>query len=189
MSFYNLLLPRSSRFCYVEISYRKSIRHRFAKSRKIRAKRFVPYREASTIVVLADMQGAQQVGEALRVIGSEGKKIVLYHFTFALQKAGLSFPGIDTVEVSLEDLCQGNTRPRSEICRRFESLKPDVLVDLTLSDYLPVAYLVASSNAPMRLGLKKILLLRQTLWYNWNRNRLLLRACSEIYCFIGRILQ
>ena len=126
----------------------KSIRHRFAKSRKIRAKRFVPYREASTIVVLADMQGAQQ-------IGSEGKKIVLYHFTFALQKAGLSFPGIDTVEVSLEDLCQGNTRPRSEICRRFESLKPDVLVDLTLSDYLPVAYLVASSNAPMRLGLKK----------------------------------
>ena len=130
----------------------KSIRHRFAKSRKIRAKRFVPYREASTIVVLADMQGAQQVGEALRVIGSEGKKIVLYHFTFALQKAGLSF---DTVEVSLEDLCQGNTRPRSEICRRFESLKPDVLVDLTLSDYLPVAYLVASSNAPMRLGLKK----------------------------------
>ena len=133
----------------------KSIRHRFAKSRKIRAKRFVPYREASTIVVLADMEGAQQVGEALRVIGSEGKKIVLYHFTFALQKAGLSFPGIDTVEVSLEDLCQGNTRPRSEICRRFESLKPDVLVDLTLSDYLPVAYLVASSNAPMRLGLKK----------------------------------
>ena len=75
----------------------KSIRHRFAKSRKIRTKRFVPYREASTIVVLADMQGAQQVGEALRVIGSEGKKI----------------------------------------------------------DYLPVAYLVASSNAPMRLGLKK----------------------------------
>ena len=34
-------------------------------------------------------------------------------------------------------------------------MKPDVLVDLTLSDYLPVAYLVASSNAPMRLGLKK----------------------------------
>ena len=37
----------------------------------------------------------------------------------------------------------------------LKSLKPDVLVDLTLSDYLPVAYLVASSNAPMRLGLKK----------------------------------
>ena len=133
----------------------KSIRHRFAKSRKTRAKRFVSYREASTIVVLANMQGAQQVEAALRVIGSEGKKVILYHFTFALQKAGLSFPGIDTVEISLEDLCQGHTRPRSEVCRRFESLKPDVLVDLTLSDYLPVAYLVASSNAPMRLGLKK----------------------------------
>lgn len=120
MSFYNLLLPRSSKFVMWKYLTEKSIRHRFAKSRKIRAKRFVPYREASTIVVLADMQGVQQVGEALRVIGSEGKKIVLYHFTFALQKTGLPFPGIDTVEVSLGRSLSGEYPPS------FRNLSPDL---------------------------------------------------------------
>ncbi len=133
----------------------KSIKRQFAKSRKKRAKHFVNYADASTIVVLADPLGAQESVSLLRSLQADGKKVVLYHFTMALQKTKIRYPDIETVEISLEDLCWGNNRPRKEVCQQFKALSPDVLIDLTTVEILPVAYLVAICYAPMRLGFQK----------------------------------
>ena len=136
----------------------KSIQRRFARSRKTRKQRFVPYREASTIVVLTDGPDARQALHALEAMVRDGKRVVWYHFTPAAQsESPLAAPvsGIETVTLSLADLHRGNTCPRPEILRTFEALPADVLLDLTLDDPLPVAYLAARSQAPMRLGLQK----------------------------------
>lgn len=134
----------------------KSIHRRSSRNRKTRKQRFVPYREASTIVVLAAGPDARLALPLLQAMGREGKKVVMYHFSLMPSSgAPFSAPGIDLVEISLSDLYRGHTRPRPEILHTFESLPADVLLDLTLDDPLPVACLAARSRAPMRLGLQK----------------------------------
>ena len=132
-----------------------SIKWIAARSRKRRVKRFVPFESARSVVVFAEPQGAQRILPQLQALAAAGKKITLYHFTLALKQTGILFPGIDTVEIALPDLCWGHTRPKNAICNEFLSLNADVLIDLTLNEQLPVVYLSALSQAPMQLGLKK----------------------------------
>lgn len=133
----------------------KAIRSRYAKSLKRPERRFVPYREATTVVALADGAGAPQAAPLLQAMSREGKKVVLCVFTSSASKTGIAWPDIEVVEISSEELAHGHTVPRPEVCRDFVALQPDVLLDLTLTESLPVAFLSVISTAPMRMGLQK----------------------------------
>lgn len=131
------------------------IKRLYRRNGKLREKRFLPFADAQNIVVLADAQGAQQVLPILQSWVNAGKRVTLYYFTFALKQTELLFPGIDTVEISLQELCWGNNRPRTEVCKDFLALQPDAVIDLTLEVQLPVSYFMAISTAPLHIGMKK----------------------------------
>ncbi len=133
----------------------KYIKYHSRRSSRLRDKRFISFSEANHIIVLAEVQGAQQVLPHLQKLVSIGKKVTLYYFTYALKQNGLIFPGIDTVEISLQELCWGHNRPCAEVCEKFLALNADVLIDLTLSAGMPVESFVAISQVAMRFGVEK----------------------------------
>ena len=93
----------------------KAIRRRYAKSPKQRDRRFIPYREAKTVAVLADEAGVRQAVPLLQAMSREGKKVVLYCLNLSPSKIELRPSGIDIVEISPAELCHGGTAPPSAI--------------------------------------------------------------------------
>mgnify|MGYP006873041284 FL=1 len=119
---------------------------------KKREKRFVNWQEVKSVVVLLsyDTPDNSELDRIIAKIGAKDMNVWCY-----LKTTDYIRKDTELVTFINDKSVSWFNKPNQIICGKFKSTMPDVLIDLTLDENLPMKYLAGISNVKCRCGMMK----------------------------------
>jgi hypothetical protein len=125
------------------------------KKTELRAKSFVSYDKAKTILLLFESNYSEKNPETRRIIESlqaDGKRVIAVGFVEKKQIISPTYPEFRILHPKDLELFQ---RPNSSLIRFIQETEFDLLIDISNKEILPLSYLVLYANARCKTGLNK----------------------------------
>ncbi|MFV0471020.1 MAG: DUF6913 domain-containing protein [Paludibacteraceae bacterium] len=124
-------------------------------AQSIRAKRFVNYKNAQSILLLFEsdiMEKNLLIKRIVEQFKAEGKKVISWGYVKKKTTDSATYPDYRIIN---KKSCNWYQKPDSKLLDELVKNKYDLLIDLTLSDDIPLRYLLLYANADCKAGVAK----------------------------------
>lgn len=118
---------------------------------KIRSKKFINWNDVKSVTIVYDSASLKKETKDYINAKLNGRQCF---FWTSVESVELKKETVNTFMVSPKDTNLLN-KPKEEVIKKFLSQNTDILIDLTLSENLPLKYLTAVSNSKCKCGLDK----------------------------------
>lgn len=120
-----------------------------------RAKRYVDYKNASTILLIFESDYIEKnrfIRKAIEVLTADGKKVFAWGF---LDKKMTSTAILPTFKILDRSTIDWFGCPKTPYLKELMEVQYDMVIDLTLTDIIPLQYVCLYSNASMKSGMSR----------------------------------
>ena len=118
-----------------------------------RKKSFREYADIHRVVILFDLEHAEDVKDLSKSLKFAGKEVFSYTFNTNTKDEGPVLP--DSFTVLNRKLLTLSGFPQQQVMENYKSLCPDTLLDLTVQPHPVLQYLSLKSDASFRVGFHK----------------------------------
>ncbi len=133
--------------------FKKRIKKHLAESS--REKRFVNYDNAKSVILLFESDYTERnpfIKRVMEQFKAEGKKVCAWGF---LDKKEVTSPILPDYRILNKKMCDWTGRPKESFLRELAENEYDLLIDLTVSRFLPMQYITLYANASCKAGVQK----------------------------------
>ncbi|VBB48588.1 conserved hypothetical protein [uncultured Paludibacter sp.] len=120
-----------------------------------REKRFVNYDNAKSIIILFEsdfMEKNRFVKRVIEQFKAEGKKVSAWGYLNKKEVASAILPDFRILN---KKTCDWTERPQSDFLRELAENEYDLLIDLTVNEFLPLKYVLLYAKAACKTGIYK----------------------------------
>ena len=120
-----------------------------------RTKRYVDYKSSSTILLIFESDYIEKnrfIRKAIELLSADGKKVFAWGF---LDKKMTSTAILPTFKILDRSTIDWFDCPKASYLKELMELEYDMLIDLTLSDNLPLQYVCLYANATLKTGMSR----------------------------------
>ncbi len=120
-----------------------------------RNKRYVDYRNANTILLVFESDYVEKnrfIRRAIEILNADGKKVFAWGYLDKKMTATAILPTFKILDRSTIDWLGC---PKAPYLKELMDTEYDMLIDLTLSDIIPLQYVCLYANAAMKTGMSR----------------------------------
>lgn len=134
---------------------KREIKKQLKRSTIKRKKRFLDYRDVDAITFMVEQGQLEELKPLMQSFLLEGIQASIVVLNIAGIPIDPEYPAVSIIEIQAENTVKQKMLPNKEIVKRFISIRPSVVCDLTTQEFLPLLYLLSISMATMKIGIEK----------------------------------
>ncbi|MBP1664113.1 MAG: hypothetical protein H6Q19_1253 [Bacteroidetes bacterium] len=131
---------------------RRSAAHLAATDRN---RRFVNYENANTVLLLFEsdyIEKNRYIRKVIEQLAADGKKVTAWGYLYNKKATTANLPSFKIMDKSTLDWFEC---PKEQLLKELREETYDLLIDLTLTDHLPLQYICLYANAAFKTGMSR----------------------------------
>lgn len=121
---------------------KREIKKQLERSTIKRKKRFLDYRDVDAITFMVEQGQLEELKPLMQSFLLEGIQASIVVLNIAGIPIDPEYPVVSIIEIRAENTVKQKMLPNKEIVKRFISIRPSVVCDLTTQEFLPLLYLL-----------------------------------------------
>ncbi|HPT42570.1 MAG TPA: hypothetical protein PLH52_01870 [Paludibacteraceae bacterium] len=120
-----------------------------------RNRRFVNYENANTVLLLFEsdyIEKNRYIRKVIEQLAADGKKVTAWGYLYNKKATTANLPSFKIMDKSTVDWFEC---PKDQLLKELREETYDLLIDLTLTDHLPLQYICLYANAAFKTGMSR----------------------------------